>query len=506
MKLLILMLLASIATTGVTISASKDEALETSVGEILELRGEQLKVFDLGNGTYEYRYYTNPVHYWDGYSMKEITEKENDVRNKNEIFYNINENIIQNFRDVTTNSYLYENFLSKNSTLDETLYGNFKSPKKQINNEYMISANGLYIFPSATTSILTESGDYQTTTTYSMSNLLNENIVYPLATINETIILDESANVIKDKYITLGMSGYTESSTLLAGTDRLQFSNDNGQLVTAEYVSILELNLPRINANYLVSAEIHISKNYTSNDSFRNPNISLNMITNNINYNDIQGTSTLTNSFLSSGSGSLKNYNFDITNQVINSLNDNGKLLLSVEGSSSGYASFYSSNSSSASSPYLSLVVEENNLGGTLYGSAPEYYEISSGITNCLGYSLLKNYGVELYLSSISPNSYTAVKAQIEFIINQQGYEIRELNNYDSDIYSNERRIAFRYNPRNLNEWHFVMQNNNGAWSAKLGTEGSSGQYDIFITPEDDCMWNVYNGLISGNTHYFAIK
>lgn len=465
-----------------------------------------MKVFALGDGTYEYRYYTNPVHYWDGYSMKEITEKEKSIKNDNLILSDVNENIIQNFKDEVTNSYLYENFLSKNSAFNELSYKNFKSEKKQINNEYMISANGLYIFPSSTTSILTENGDYQTTTTYNISNLLNENIESPLTTVNETIILDESTDVIKDKYITLGMSGYSESSMLLAGKDRLQFINDNGQLVTAEYVSILELNLPRINGEYLVSAEFHISKNYIPNNSFRNPNISLNKITSDISYEDIQGTTTLASSFLSSGSGSLRNYNFDITSQVINSLNNDGRLLLSIEGDSSGYASFYSSNSSSISSPYLSLVVEENELGGTLYGKAPEFYEISTGVTNCLGYSLLKNYGIDLYLSSISPNSYAAVKSRIETIINQQGYEVRELSNYNSDIYADERRIAFRYNPRNLNEWHFVMQNNNGAWSAKLGMEGPSGQYSIFITPEDDSMWNMYRGLTDCNTHYFAIK
>lgn len=107
---------------------------------------------------------------------------------------------------------------------------------------------------------------------------------------------------------------------------------------------------------------------------------------------------------------------------------------------------------------------------------------------------------------NISQNSYNAVKLRIESIINQHGYEIRELSSYNSDIYIDERRIAFRYNPRNLDEWHFVMQNNSGSWSSKLGMEGTSGQYNINITPEDECMWNMYNGLIGHNTYYFAIK
>lgn len=179
---------------------------------------------------------------------------------------------------------------------------------------------------------------------------------------------------------------------------------------------------------------------------------------------------------------------------------------MSIEGDTNGYASFYSSNSSSTSIPYLSIVVTENELGGTLYGNAPEYYEIAADITNCLGYSLLKNYCIDLYLNTISQNSYLTIKNKLETIISQNGYEIREIVNYNSDIYADERRIAFRYNPRDLEEWHFVMQNNNGAWSAKLGMEGPSGQYGISITPNNDCMWNMYNGLIEKNTYYYAIK
>lgn len=336
-----------------------------------------------------------------------------------------------------------------------------------------------------------------------MRNFINKDIVYPLTTINETIILENSESVIRDKYITIGISGSSESSILLAGTDRLQIIDDNGQSTTAKYVSIFELNLPNINTKYLISANFHISKNYLSKDSFRNPNIYLKEITSNISYDDIQGTTSFTTSFLQTGLGTETDYNFDITSNIIN---NNGKLLLSIEGDTNGYASFYSSNSSSTSIPYLSIVVTENELGGTLYGNAPEYYEIAAGITNCLGYSLLKNYGIDLYLNTISQNSYLTIKNKLETIISQNGYEIREIVNYNSDIYADERRIAFRYNPRDLEEWHFVMQNNNGAWSAKLGMEGPSGQYGISITPNNDCMWNMYNGLIEKNTYYYAIK
>ena len=104
-----------------------------------------------------------------------------------------------------------------------------------------------------------------------------------------------------------------------------------------------------INPEYLVSATFHISKNYVSNNSFRNPNITLNKITSNISFDNIQGTTTFSSVFLKNGLGALSNYNFDITSQVINCINNSDELLLSINGGNNGYASFYSSNSSSDS-------------------------------------------------------------------------------------------------------------------------------------------------------------
>ena len=56
MKLFILLLLAGFTTYGASMTVSGDIGNNTIIEEIIELRGEHLKVFALDNGLYEYRY------------------------------------------------------------------------------------------------------------------------------------------------------------------------------------------------------------------------------------------------------------------------------------------------------------------------------------------------------------------------------------------------------------------------------------------------------------------
>ena len=56
-----------------------------------------------------------------------------------------------------------------------------------------------------------------------------------------------------------------------------------------------------------------------------------------------------------------------------------------------------------------------------------------------------------------------------------------------------------------INCWHFVRQNSDGTWSAKLG-EGNCGQYSITLNPDSESMWNMYSGLQGKFTYYYAIK
>lgn len=372
------------------------------------------------------------------------------------------------------------------------------SKYQQINHEYLISKDEDYFFPTNNSTAYSRTGNTVVQSEYYSALFINEEIEYPLTQVNESIVLD-SSSFIRDKYITVGMNGSTESSALLAGTDRLQFVDPNNNLVAAQYITIIEIDLPDINSSYVVSSNFYFSKNTTTTNSNRNPNISLNKITSNIDYDNIEGTTSFNRTLIGTGLGSLYSYCFDITNYVVSSIDSNGKLLLTIEGSLNGYASFYSTNSNSMFSPYLTLEVTPNALGGTLFGDAPAYVEVDKGITNCFGYVLLADHIVDMKLTS---GIYSNVFEVIEQIIKSYGYEVRQISSYDSDIYADERRIAFMYNPRNLSEWHFMMQNSDGGWSSVQGYDGFCVQHSS--NPSNTNMWGALGEY--GLLYYYALK
>ena len=107
---------------------------------------------------------------------------------------------------------------------------------------------------------------------------------------------------------------------------------------------------------------------------------------------------------------------------------------------------------------------------------------------------------------NLTSRDYSTVYNEIKNKVEIRGCEIREITSYNSDIYSDERRIAFRYSTLNLSKWHFVMQHCDGCWSGKAGPEGQSGKYASNITPEDNTMWTMYSELYNKTTHYYAIR
>lgn len=469
----------------------------------MELRTEYQKVFKLDNGNYEYRIYSNPVHYFNGEEMEEISDINsfsfNTLKNTNDVSKSVLEQADKNNENYF-HAYAYEDLVSEKNEL-EKLFNNNSNRYTQVNNEYLITEDEFYYFP--VNHFMTYSrNNLLVTSEYDTKEILDKTTEYPLTLVNESIVLDNSNSVIRDKYVTLGMSGSTESSVLLAGSDRLQFVDQNNNLVTAKYVTIIEIDFPDIKPNYIVSAKIGIEKNTTTSNANRNPDITLSKVTSNIDYDNFEGTTSFANTQIATGNGTASNYLFDITSLIVSSVSSDSKLLLTIEGSETGYASFYSTESNHTSSPYVSFEVTENGLGGTLYGDAPSYVQVDSQNVNCFGYALLQNQWVTMSLTS---KVYTNVYNEVKFVVESYGYEIREIDSYNSDIYPDERRIAFRYDIKDLNCWHFVRQNSDGSWSAKLGS-GNCGQYSITVNPDSDSMWNMYAGLQGKGTHYYAIK
>ena len=487
---------------GLTVNSMQSVNLKKDSYEIIEMRTEHQKVFKLSNGNYKYQIYSNPIHYFDGEMMVELDDQKDSTSKRT---YKNSEKIekekIEKSRkkDVVSTNNSYSDVVKEKNEVNRAFNG--ADRYSQINNEYWITDDENYIFPINKVLNYSEDGSEYYTSEYDADVLLSDEVSYPLTRVNESIVLDRDSTIIRDKYVTLGVSGSTESSVLLAGTDQLQIGNPmNGSLSSASYVTVVELDFPDINHDYLVSASFGISKSTTTTNSNRNPTITLNKVTSGNTYDSFSGTTSYTKTRIATGLSTLTDYSFDISDYALDCINNGSKLLLTVEGSSSSYASFYSTESSNSSCPYVSIEVTENVLGATLYGDAPAY--IGIGGPNCFGYVLQKSYEIGIDLGY---GNYSYVYNSIKDAVEARDYSIREISSYNSDIYSDERRIAFRYNTL-PQSWHFVMQHCDGSWSGKAGKDGQSGQYAINITPNEIDMWSMYSELHNKTTHYYAIR
>ena len=487
---------------GLTVNSMQSVNLKKDSYEIIEMRTEHQKVFKLSNGNYKYQIYSNPIHYFDGEMMVELDDQKDSTSKRT---YKNSEKIekekIEKSRkkDVVSTNNSYSDVVKEKNEVSRAFNG--ADRYTQINNEYLITSDENFIFPTNHVLNYSEDGSEYYTSEYDADVLLSDEVSYPLTRVNESIVLDRDSTIIRDKYVTLGVSGSTESSVLLAGTDQLQIGNPmNGSLSSASYVTVVELDFPDINHDYLVSASFGISKSTTTTNSNRNPTITLNKVTSGNTYDSFSGTTSYTKTRIATGLSTLTDYSFDISDYALDCINNGSKLLLTVEGSSSSYASFYSTESSNSSCPYVSIEVTENVLGATLYGDAPAY--IGIGGPNCFGYVLQKSYEIGIDLGY---GNYSYVYNSIKDAVEARDYSIREISSYNSDIYSDERRIAFRYNTL-PQSWHFVMQHCDGSWSGKAGKDGQSGQYAINITPNEIDMWSMYSELHNKTTHYYAIR
>lgn len=487
---------------GLTVNSMQSVNLKKDSYEIIEMRTEHQKVFKLSNGNYKYQIYSNPIHYFDGEMMVELDDQKDSTSKRT---YKNSEKIekekIEKSRkkEVVSTNNSYSDVVKEKNEVSRAFNG--ADRYTQINNEYLITSDENFIFPTNHVLNYSEDGSEYYTSEYDADVLLSDEVSYPLTRVNESIVLDRDSTIIRDKYVTLGVNGSTESSVLLAGTDQLQIGNPmNGSLSSASYVTVVELDFPDINHDYLVSASFGISKSTTTTNSNRNPTITLNKVTSGNTYDSFSGTTSYTKTRIATGLSTLTDYSFDISDYALDCINNGSKLLLTVEGSSSSYASFYSTESSNSSCPYVSIEVTENVLGATLYGDAPAY--IGIGGPNCFGYVLQKSYEIGIDLGY---GNYSYVYNSIKDAVEARDYSIREISSYNSDIYSDERRIAFRYNTL-PQSWHFVMQHCDGSWSGKAGKDGQSGQYAINITPNEIDMWSMYSELHNKTTHYYAIR
>ena len=132
-------------------------------------------------------------------------------------------------------------------------------------------------------------------------------------------------------------------------------------------------------------------------------------------------------------------------------------------------------------------------IGTTSYGRALEYHRIVSTyvghpdyikfLGNCFAYALdvypesgypdfayyglNEQYSIELFNNEIADSIIHSSLKYNRFL--------RKIDSYNSPIYSNERRIAFRLRLNNniITAYHFIRQNSDGSWSGKIPTRDS---------------------------------
>lgn len=212
---------------------------------------------------------------------------------------------------------------------------------------------------------------------------------------------------------------------------------------------------------------------------------------------DIDFTSTMPNPTGSLGlfESTDNVFDIDISNAVNSSVNSLKPFTyIKITRSYNGlYSELYSENNVN-NSPSVTFDFLEN-IGTTSYGRALEYHRIVSTFVghpdyikflgNCFAYALdvypndsgsifLGQYGKDEVFSSYILNNEIANNIITKSL--EHNRFLRKIDSYNSPIYSNERRIAFRLSLNNniITAYHFIRQNSDGSWSGKIPTRDSA--------------------------------
>ena len=159
------------------------------------------------------------------------------------------------------------------------------------------------------------------------------------------------------------------------------------------------------------------------------------------------------------------------------------------------------------------------------YGAAKPYAYVKGGANtpNCYAFAIgLKSALNPGMLAKTSP-SFNNVKAVAKAVIEdlrKLGRSGRILDNINSEIYSNEYRIAVRcgtrkykfvngkfiYNSKGSYDYHFMYQTSSGAWAEKHGIGGNSIIHYVRENP-DTLSWDLDNlkGYYDSDIVYIAV-
>jgi len=285
--------------------------------------------------------------------------------------------------------------------------------------------------------------------------------------------INNSNTCITDKYITSGIDYSYDTEYMKVGTSG-----------TNEYKAIIGINLSVFSTKlYVYEANLVYYKESGSNKTLKIYKI------NNEMYGDITGLTSYTKTVVDSADYT-NGYHFNITNVFHNQVieeNDRYVFEISLDPNQSG--TVWLASDDAYDMPYLELDYED--IAGSDYGAALPYQFVGDINVNCFGYALNVNQYLDLINQNgidVFPNSSLNITEEdveviyvpvVMYVTQSLGKSIRLIDDYNSPIFEDEYRIAFRvgnlYNVDiSTSDFHFLRQNNNGTWSHKVGESGSN--------------------------------
>lgn len=319
---------------------------------------------------------------------------------------------------------------------------------------------------------------------------------------NRTTNSYSGASYINNKYFQVGYSNIYTSSLMVGKSSLI---GPNG--LTPEYQTVYGLTLPNINTNiYSIRSAGFVFKRKSGTLS----NLQIYNV-NSPTYPYINGSASLSKTYINSISISTSYSTLDITDEVVSTLSISSYSLnlLLVGTTNNSTCNLYKADDNISSRPYF--YIEYDNYGNTI-----DYYDGSSTLINCFGYALFQPYGRNIHndLQSFGltdSNCESVMQSFFSYYSNLFDVsDIYRITSYNSQIPSSYRRIAFRFyidnNGAYTSGYHFMWQHLGGGWADKSGFELYYGHDNDEDAPEKSSHWMSNNGEYNSDLYYFAIQ
>ena len=309
---------------------------------------------------------------------------------------------------------------------------------------------------------------------------------------------------INNKYFQVGYSS-TYTTNLTIGESSLLDPLGN----TPIYKTVYSLTLPTVPSNcHSIGSCSFFFKRYSGTQSLAG----VYHISNYIDYSSINGTSSLTTSFISNASLSSSYSQIDIQSKVLKVYSDNNYsnvLNLLITGKQSNKTAILNGTSSSEG-PYFTIEYS------TSFGTSRAYNYTNDGSLNCYSYALFRPsvYYAENYLSSYYgnenlSNNDSLIKSGLISLLNLHCNSVTIIKSHDELIPTTHRRIAIRLRydtinyPHPFQDYHVMWQCGDGSWAAIQGPSNVFTHNTNANAPTYESEWG--NGYYNTNTFYFAI-